>query len=127
AKRMRLPRRISLRMATATKPTTGSRVFLKPRLRASARRVRRGFIWRSFWNVTTSERNDDLAEHLAALQSRQAALEVGERHLGVDHRPHAGGHLGKALADVAHGRSEGADDAILLLEQLHQVERRRWA
>src|SRR5215813_6801822 len=76
---------------------------------------------------TSSERNNDLAEHLAALEAREAALELAERNLGIDHRQHAGGHLGKALANVAHGGAERADDAILLLEELHQVERRRGA
>ena len=31
-------------------------------------------------------------------------------------------HLGEAFADVAHRGAERADDAILLLEQLHQVD-----
>ncbi len=35
---------------------------------------------------------------------------------------HARRHLGEAVADVAHRGAERADDAVLLLEQLHQVE-----
>src|SRR4051812_18407730 len=67
-----------------------------------------------------SERDDDLAEHLAALKACEAALELAERNLGIDHRQHAGRHLGQALANVAHGSAERADDAILLLKELHQ-------
>src|SRR6267142_1622382 len=74
-----------------------------------------------------SENDDDLAEDLATLEPRQSAFDVRERDLGVDHRQHAARHLGEALADVAHRRAERADDAILLLEELHQIERGRGA
>src|SRR5215475_7547499 len=74
----------------------------------------------------SSKGDDDLSEHLPAFDPRQPALEVGERNLGVDHRQQAVCHLGEALADVAHRSAERADDAVLLLEQLHQVDGRRW-
>src|ERR1700680_5191500 len=72
-----------------------------------------------------SEADDDLAEHLPALQPRQPALDLAERKLAVDHRGEAAGHLGEAFADVAHRGAERADDAVLLLKELHQIERRR--
>src|SRR6516164_3498060 len=74
----------------------------------------------------SSKGDDDLSEHLPAFDPRQPALEVGERNLGVDHRQQTVRHLGEALADVAHRSAERADDAVLLLEQLHQVDGRRW-
>src|SRR5215475_6082697 len=73
-----------------------------------------------------SKRDDDLSEHLSAFEPRQSALEVGERNLGVDHRQQAVCHLGEALADVAHRGAERADNAVLLLKKLHQVDGRRW-
>src|SRR6202049_488666 len=72
-----------------------------------------------------SEADDDLAEHLPALQPRQPALDLIERELAVDHREHAAGHLGEAFADVAQRGAKRADDAILLLKELHQIERCR--
>src|SRR5580700_1804549 len=69
-----------------------------------------------------SQAQDHFAEHLASFDPREAALEIGEFHLGVDHRQHAAGHLGEPVAYVAHRRAERADDPVLLLEQLHQVE-----
>src|SRR5262244_1239953 len=74
----------------------------------------------------SSKGDDDLSEHLPAFDPRQPAFEVGERNLGVDHRQQAVRHLGEALADVAHRGAERADDAVLLLEKLHQVDGRRW-
>src|SRR5262249_12944851 len=73
-----------------------------------------------------SKRDDDLSEHLPAFEPRQSALEVGERNLGVDHRQQAVCHLGEALADIAHRGAERADNAVLLLKKLHQVDGRRW-
>src|ERR1700726_972991 len=73
----------------------------------------------------TSKTDDDLAEHLPALQPRQPALDLAERELAVDHRRHAAGHLGEAFADVAHRGAKRADDTVLLLKELHQIERRR--
>ena len=66
--------------------------------------------------------HDDLAEHLAAFQALQAALEFGERDLGIDHRLHALGHIVEAFADVADRGAERAEDFVLLLEQLHQID-----
>jgi len=42
------------------------------------------------------------SEHLASLEPCQSAFEIGEFHLGVDYRKHAAGHLGEAVANVAH-------------------------
>src|SRR5258708_5308547 len=76
-------------------------------------------------SAAISERDDDLAEHLPALQPLEPALDLAEREFAVDHRQHAAGHLDEAFADVAHRGAERADDAILLLKELHQIERRR--
>src|SRR5689334_12021265 len=73
------------------------------------------------------EMDHDLAEDLAARKAREALLEICERDFRVDHGLHAGRHLGEAVGDVADGRAERADDAVLLLEQLHQVDGRRRA
>src|SRR5687767_7365481 len=72
-------------------------------------------------------RDDDLAEHLAALEALEALLELAEREHRVDHGREAGRHLVERLADVAHRAAERAEDAVLLLEQLHQVHGRRYA
>src|SRR6202030_4085095 len=72
-----------------------------------------------------SEADDDLAEPLPALKPGQPALDLGQRESAGDHREHAAGHLGEPFADVAHRRAERADDAVLLLKELHQIERRR--
>src|SRR5262249_43510498 len=69
-----------------------------------------------------SKVHDDLAEHLAALEPFEPALDVDERHLRVDHRREAARHLGEAVADVAQRGAERAEDLVLLLEELHQVE-----
>src|SRR5439155_26595239 len=74
-----------------------------------------------------SELHNDLAEHLPAFEPCEAALELGQRDLGIDHGRDAGRHLGEAFADVTHRGAERSDDAILLLEELHQVERGRSA
>ena len=50
-------------------------------------------------------------------RSRSASADFG-----VDHRQEAVRHLGEAVADVAHRGAERAEDLVLLLEQLHQVE-----
>ena len=71
-----------------------------------------------------SEHDDDLAENLPAFEPREAAFEIRERDLGVDHRRKARRHLGEALADVAYRCAERTDDAILLKIELEQVQRR---
>src|SRR5437660_1901723 len=73
---------------------------------------------------SSSKRDENLSEHLTAFHPRQCALEVGERNLHIDYRQQTFCHLGETLADVAHGGAERTNDAILLLEKLHQVERR---
>src|SRR5262249_56382923 len=49
-------------------------------------------------------------------------VEWGTRHRGVDHWRGAARTLGQALTDIADRRAERADDPVLLLEQLHQVD-----
>src|SRR5262249_55742105 len=73
----------------------------------------------------SSKRDDNLSEHLTAFHARQSALEVGKRNLRIDRRQQTFCHLSETLADVAHGSAERANDAILLLKKLHQIERRR--
>src|SRR3984885_10191413 len=74
-----------------------------------------------------SKQDDDLAKNLPAFEPRQAALEFGERHFGVDHRIHPRRHLGEALADIADRAAERAEDAVLLQIELEQVELDRLA
>src|SRR5262249_28202069 len=73
----------------------------------------------------SSKTDENLSEHLTAFHARQCALEVGEPNLHIDHRQQTVCHFDKTLADIAHGGAERANDAVLLLEELHQVERRR--
>ena len=48
-----------------------------------------------------------------------------ERVDGVDDRPDACRHLVEGLADIGERAAERARDPVLLLEQLHQIHRRR--
>src|SRR5580704_1519764 len=73
-----------------------------------------------------SEMHDDFSEDLTALEPGEPAFEFVECDFGIDHRRQTTGHLGEALADVAHRRTERADDPVLLLEQLHQIEGGGW-
>src|SRR5262249_55872724 len=116
-------RRVSLCRPTASRPAAASMSHFEPR----ANRLLKGWNCKAIRRSAPSERDDDLAEHLPALKPRKAALEVGERDLSVDDRPHAPPLVATTLASFAGWRAEGADDAILLLEQLHQVERGRGA
>src|SRR4051794_17205486 len=68
-----------------------------------------------------SEGYDDLPEGLAALQPLKSFGEVGERKHGVDHGREAVRHLLQRLADIPHRAAEGAEDPVLLLEELHKV------
>src|SRR5205085_11801383 len=68
---------------------------------------------------------DDLAEHLAAFEARQAALKVGKRYFGIDYRRKPGRHLGEALMHIADRGAERAEDAVLLQIKLEQVDLRR--
>src|ERR1700674_1801884 len=68
------------------------------------------------------EIHDHLAEHLAGFEALEAALEVGERDLGINHRGEAVRHLGERGRDVTHRGAERAENPVLLLEQLHEVE-----
>src|ERR1700738_4719479 len=54
------------------------------------------------------------SDHLASLEPRQPAFEIGEFD-GVDHRQHAARHPGEAVENVAH---RGADEP--------KVRYRRW-
>ena len=66
--------------------------------------------------------HDDFAEDLPAFEPRQALLEIGQREFTVDDRRHAGRNLRQAVADIAHRGAERAENLILLLEQLHQID-----
>src|SRR5664280_364487 len=68
------------------------------------------------------EVDDDFAEHLPAFQPCQAGFKIRQRKLAVDDRGHAGRDLGQAVADVADRGAERAENLVLLLEQLHQVD-----
>src|SRR5229473_8107437 len=72
--------------------------------------------------VMSLEVHDDLAEHLPGFEACEAALEVGKRDLGVNHRQQAAGHLGEYGADIFDRGAERAENLVLLLEQLHQIE-----
>src|ERR1700754_607063 len=71
--------------------------------------------------------NDNLAEHLAAFHTLKSLLEIRKVYFGVDYRQETICHLGEAVANVAHGGAERAKNLILLLEQHHQIHRRRRA
>ena len=64
----------------------------------------------------------DLPEHVAAFQPRETGTEILQRIHRVDHRPHAGCDALQRAPKCAQRRAERADDAVLLLEQLHQVD-----
>src|SRR5439155_16513577 len=114
--------RASLRTGTAMRPVIALRRDFEP---CAKRAPRRCTCARIGCGSEPSEPHDDLAEDLPAFEAREAALELGERDLGVDHGAKAGRHLGEALADIAQRGPKRADDAVLLLEELHQVERGR--
>src|SRR5580704_2346101 len=65
--------------------------------------------------------DDQLPEHVAALQPRKAVAELLKRINRVDHRTYATGNAIQRASECTQRRAERADDAILLLEQLHQV------
>src|SRR5581483_11181011 len=66
--------------------------------------------------------NDNLAEHVAAFELFEPFSEILELHLGIDHRLHALGDLFERFRDVADCETERAEDFILLLEKLHEVD-----
>jgi hypothetical protein len=70
------------------------------------------------------ETHDNLAEHLPTGEAGKALLEIGKCDLAIDHGAQAARHLAQAVANVAHRGAERADDAILLLEQLHEIDGR---
>src|SRR5262245_28917072 len=111
AMRLRLVARMTRSMPTASPPSTASAAALA-RWAGPLDAVMRG----------SSKRDDDFSEYLPALEPRQPALELGERDLGVDHRREPARHLGEALADISDGGAKRADDAVLLLKELHQVD-----
>src|ERR1700736_6768107 len=118
AVRRRLVSRIARMTVSVSQPIPVSNIGANRRRRARAR----GCCGMPMASVAVSEADDDLAEHLPALQPRQPALDLAERELAVDHRQQAAGHLGEALADFAYRGAERADDAVLLLKELHQIE-----
>src|SRR5262245_9043956 len=118
---LRLVMRIARSMTAASDPSAASTPALAWRCTRWASILEGGMSACS----GSSKRDDNLTEHLTAFHARQSALEVGERKLRIDLRQQTFCHLGETLADVAHGGAERANDAILLLEKLHQVERRR--
>src|SRR5436190_1706189 len=89
--------------------------------------TRRRSIWANSAPTRPSKTDDNLSKYLPTFEPRKAALELSQRHLGIDHRQQASRHFGEAFADVAHRGAERADDAILLLEELHQVDRGGWS
>src|SRR5437762_8239582 len=115
--RRRLIRRSTASAPTTRKPTTRSNARLTGSRNLSDRPLRAIF--------GLLERHDDLAEHLAAFEACKAALEVGKRHFGVDHRRQARRHLGEAFMHVADGAAERAEDTVLLQIKLKQVDLRR--
>ena len=58
-------------------------------------------------------------------QARQSLLEIGKRQFGVDDGFDARCHFGESIGDIANACAERADDAVLLLKQLHEIEGRR--
>src|SRR5665213_929508 len=68
------------------------------------------------------EINQQLAEHVAMLQPLQPGADILQREHGVDHRGHTGGDPVECAGNRRDRRAETADDAVLLLEQLHQVD-----
>src|SRR4029077_14856209 len=117
AMRWRLIRRSTASAPTTRKPTTRSNV------RLTGSKSLSDWPLRAIFGLL--ERHDDLAEHLAAFEAREAALEVGKRHFGVDHRRQPSRHLGEALMHVALGAAERAEDTVLLQIKLKQVDLRR--
>src|SRR5690606_5330924 len=63
-----------------------------------------------------------------AFHAPQGLADAVEIHFGVDHRRYeARRHLLHGVGHVFHAAAEGAEDLELLLEQLHQVHRGRYA
>src|SRR6201999_4065558 len=69
-----------------------------------------------------SKLDENLAEYVAAFQSCETCAEVVERIHRVDHWPHTGCDAIQRAAECTERRAERTDDAILLLEELHQVD-----
>ena len=73
------------------------------------------------------ELDKELPEDVATFQPRETGTEVRQRINRVDHRPHAGGDTVQRAAKCVQRRTERADDAVLLLEELHQVDAAGWS
>src|SRR5262249_24848770 len=74
----------------------------------------------------SSKGDDDLSEHLPAFDPRQPARDAGRATRGRDPGKRPVRLRGGLLGDFANQCANRADDAVLLLEQLHQVDGRRW-
>src|ERR1043166_4797751 len=57
----------------------------------------------------TSERHDDLAEHVSVFEPREPALKILQRHFVIDRGGQPAGHLGKVFIHFADGAAERAE------------------
>src|SRR4051794_14432952 len=100
--------RIARSVTIASQPSAPSPIALAFRPRRARNEIMLGA-------PRPSKTDDNLSKYLPTFEPRKAALELSQRHLGIDHRQQASRHFGEAFADVAHRGAERADDAILLL------------
>src|SRR5215831_12300670 len=133
AVRMKAPAMLLTAMRSQRRMAASSSATLHPAAAFTAclrrsnihRRPRCQVLGEVLGQVMILEIHNDLAEHLPGFEAREAALEIRKRNLGVDHRQQSAGHLSKHGADISDGSAERAEDLVLLLEQLHQIERSR--
>jgi hypothetical protein len=64
----------------------------------------------------TLEPHDHLAKDAAAFQPRKTGSNIIQGDFGVDDGQEPACHLGEAVTNVAHGRTERAEDFVLLLK-----------
>src|SRR4249919_401240 len=74
-----------------------------------------------------SKLHNDFAEYLAAFQARQAVLKICQFNFGIDDRGHPGSDFRQTIAYIAHRSAKRTKNLVLLLKQLHQVDRYCWA
>src|ERR1041385_5315085 len=115
------PTMFDVRLRSTSRKTRSRPTVIQPTLLSNQALARPPDLRRA----ATSERHDDLAEHVPAFDPRESALEIGKRHFGVDHGCQPARHLGQALMHVADGAAERAEDAVLLQVKLEQVDLRR--
>src|SRR5581483_166583 len=77
--------------------------------------------------VNASKRHNDFSEYLTILQARKATFEICKLDFGINDGGHSGGNFRKAVADISNRRAKRAENLVLLLKQLHQVDCRRRA